>query len=91
MSDYFESHLSSSQHGFRTDRSTSTALADLVSFVERHRAKKFKTTALAIDIARAFDSIDHSILLGKLRHYGMSEKAVGWFQSYLSQRTMFVG
>ena len=45
---------------------------------------------ILIDLQRPFDTINHEILLGKLNAIGFSQKAVAWFQSYLSDRTFKV-
>ena len=43
------------------------------------------------DLSAAFDTVDHDILNTRLKHrFGITEKALGWIQSYLSGRTQFV-
>jgi hypothetical protein len=46
--------------------------------------------ALYIDLAKAFDTVDHSILVGWLRSTGISEGSLGWFANYLSQRVQCI-
>ena len=43
-----------------------------------------------VDLQKAFDTVDHSILLSKLCHYGIRELASKWFESYLANRKRFV-
>ena len=43
-----------------------------------------------IDHSKAFDTVDHSILLKKLEHYGIKGRDLPWFQSYLSNRKQFI-
>ena len=43
-----------------------------------------------IDLAKAFDTLDHSILVGQLRSIGVSEGSLGWFANYLSQRVLCI-
>ena len=48
---------------------------------------KLKTGAVFIDLRKAFDTVDQTLLIRKLKHIGLSEAVVNWFLSYLSLRT----
>ena len=48
------------------------------------------TCAIFLDLAKAFDSVSHNILLRKLQHYGIRGNVYNFFQSYLSSRSQFV-
>ena len=78
------------QFGFRKKMSTSHAISLLVSTVTKNMNKKHKTLGIFLDLSRAFDLVDHDILLYKLNHYGIRGLANSWFRSYLSDRTQQV-
>ena len=52
--------------------------------------RKQITALVLLDLSKAFDSIDHKILLSKLRVLGVSREAIEWFRCYLSDRTQCV-
>ena len=82
--------FSSKQFGFRKRMSTSHAISLLVNTVTKNMNKKTKTLGIFLDLSRAFDLVDHDILLKKLNHYGVRGIANNWFRSYLSNRSQQV-
>ena len=82
--------LSDAQYGFRKFKSTELAVLDLTQSIMSNMDAKNHTIALFLDIKKAFDSINHSILLSKLYHIGVRGPAYTWFNSYLSMRSQYV-
>ena len=77
------------QFGFRHGHSTSSAILELIHKVTQAIEKKEFTLSVFIDLSKAFDMIDHSILLHKLRYYGIRGISLKWFESYLNNRQQF--
>ena len=75
------------QYGFRKKQSTQHALLDIISSIQCNMDNKINTCAVFIDLAKAFDTVDHAILMEKLYTYGVRGCVYDWFKSYLSERT----
>ena len=79
--------LSPSQYGFRKAHSTQHAILDIVSTIQENMDKRLFSCGVFIDLKKAFDTVDHKILLHKLNHYGFRGVTNKWFSSYLDGRT----
>lgn len=84
--------ISNCQHGFRSSRSTGTAISCLINDIyeainKQCRAKKpHMIYAIFIDLKKAFDTVSHELLLKKLFSLGLDNKTVNWFSDYLNNR-----
>ena len=89
---FFRTHniFSNFQFGFREKHSTEHALLNFVDKVAHALGKFSYLVGIFLDFSKAFDTINHDILLYKLSHYGVRGKALEWFRSYLSYRRQFV-
>ena len=76
------------QFGFLKNHSTSHAAAVMVENITKSFKDKEYTLGVFLDLSKAFDTIDHSILLAKLNHFGVRGVANEWFRSYLNGRLM---
>lgn len=82
--------LSPLQFGFRPGCSTIDAVCKFVSDVLESLDKRQHTLAVLLDLSKAFDTIDHEILIYKLFHCGVRGVALEWFKSYISNRMQYV-
>ena len=78
------------QFGFKENHSIDHALLSLTEAVRNTLDNKRFGCGIFIDIQKAFDTVDHKILLLKLEHYGIRGCALDWFRSYLSERKQHV-
>ena len=78
------------QSGFRKHYSTDTCLSYLTDRLCNGFEKRLLTGMILIDLQKAFDTIDHSILLEKMKCLSFSESTIRWFTSYLSNRSFIV-
>lgn len=79
--------LSSAQNGFRSGKSTNTAIFDCLHTIYDSLNKKEHTVALFYDFSRAFDTVDHQLLLNKLYGIGVRGVTHQWITNYLQNRT----
>ena len=64
------------QFGFRKQRSTNLALTFLYEYILKQRDNNNSVCGIFMDVAKAFDSVNHRILLSKLEHYGVRRNAI---------------
>ena len=92
LQQYLTQHnlLSSVQSGFRKYHSAQTAVTFFSDSIRRNTELGQMTGALFIDLRKAFDTVPHNALISKLSRFGIKEKSLEWFKSYLSSRTQAV-
>ena len=78
------------QYGFRPGHSTAMAVLDMVEKVRGAWDLGNAAIGVLIDLKKAFDTVDHGILLAKLEHYGVRGRALQLLESYLADRSQYV-
>jgi retron-type reverse transcriptase len=82
--------LTHHQYGFRENRSTELAIIELTNKLTKAIDNGEFIIGIFIDLSKAFDTINHRILIQKLEHYGIRGVAQLWFQNYLTNRKQIV-
>ena len=81
--------LSKNQFAYRKLHSTITSLLNVTDSWYSNVDRKNVNISLFIDLKKAFDTVDHDILLAKLQRYGICQKELEWFVSYLTERQQY--
>ena len=94
MNRFLDTHnlLYKHQYGFRAKHNTSQPVLHFVDKIYNALNQKdpSKILSIFIDLKKAFDTVNHQILLKKMEHYGFRGTSAVWFQNYLSDREQFV-
>ncbi len=77
---------SAAQHGFLRGKSCTSQLLSVLLRISQNLDLGKQTDILYFDIAKAFDTVDHKLLLNKLSRFGITGNILNWFKSYLSGR-----
>ena len=80
--------LNDSQYGFWHSRSCEQAISEVIGRILQARNHAKHSAALFLDLSKAFDTLDHAILLKKLDLYGLRGVCNEWFQDYLANRSL---
>ena len=78
------------QFGFMPRKNTTHAILSLVDYLINSFEDNKLTCVIFLDISKAFDTIDHNILLSKLYKYSIRGNTLNWYMNYLSNRYQFV-
>ena len=82
--------INENQHGFRSKRSTTTQLLEHFDSIMSSLCEGFNVDVIYLDFAKAFDKVDHGILLQKMHNIGIRGKIFRWIREFLKERTQSV-
>ena len=85
---YFETHflINNKQHAYRKFHSTITCLFELINYVHETLDQRKVIAIVSLDLSKAFDSINHDLLLKKLKNLNLNNQAIEYISSYLKNR-----
>ena len=87
MSEYFENNdliFKNQYHGFRKNHSTEFASLHLTDYLNFKMVQMSTPLSIFLDLSKAFDTLDHKILLSKLKHYGINGISYNLLSTYLT-------
>ena len=89
---FLEEHniLYDSQYGFRSKRSCNQAITKLTGRLLQAKEQSLHSAAIFLDLSKAFNTLNHEVLLAKLHKYGIRGTATDWFRHYLMDQTLQV-
>ena len=82
--------LHKNQFGFQINNLSEHAILQFTRDIAQNFDNGKFTLGVFIDLSKAFDTVDHQILLKKLKHYRVNEKTLAWLRSYLFQRKQYI-
>ena len=80
--------LYKSQYGFHSKRSCEQAMLELIGKILQNKNNKQHSSAIFLDLSKAFDTLNHNVLIQKLEIYGIQGICRDWFVSYLENRSL---
>ena len=88
LAKYLEDHrlLTNVQHAYRKGHSTQTCLNEIVNYIYEENDNGRTVGIASLDLSKAFDSINHNLLLQKLTKFGLGQTSIDWCHSYLTDR-----
>ena len=78
------------QFGFQSSKSTEHAILELSDEILNSFEKNNFTVGVFIDLSKAFDTVNHDVLIKKLSYYGINTNNLAWFSSYLRNRQQYI-
>ena len=88
LTEYFENNklLTNHQYGFRKNYSTPYLTLEMFDKIFDNKSKGNTPAIIFLDIKKAFDTVDHKILIDKLKFYGLDGTVILWIENYLTNR-----
>ena len=82
--------INKQQNGFRSKRNTNDNLFKLTHSLKQNIKKGFVTSAVFLDVEKAFDQVWHTGLLHKMKKFGIDQNLLRWIKSFLSERSVSI-